>query len=280
MSANGVFSSSYEYDFTGGGNVVIAANTYVFTSYTTVSQGEVLTVDQPDGGFSGTLDYQLSGSGKVLITSQTDVTLDIILNSVLEAETVDTPDGVLNQTISFDLSSTGEVFLTGIGDNTLEFILDSRGEIPLFGTGFVSLPGPTLSATGGIKPIIGEASLFLDFYSGGSGVVKPTIFGTSLNTLSLDLQAAAIVPIKATIKDYELSFDLNSTLRQTTFGTATGSYEFIFNSRGINLSTHSYDLIGKNDVLFKEDFINGVSLFNEFNSVDIRDDGKNLVEIV
>lgn len=280
MSANGAFLSTYEYDFSGGGNVVIAANTYVFTSYTASSQGEVLTVDQPDGGFSGTLGYDLASTGTTLIKGQGEVSVNLTLNSVLQAETVDTPDGVVDQIIPFELSSTGKVYLTGIGENTLEFNLDSQGEIPLFGSINVSFPGPTLSSTGGQKPVIGQASLFVDFYSGGGGVVKPTIFGTALNSISFSFGSQGIVPNRAIIKDYELSFNLDATLVQATFGTATGSYGFTFNSRGINLSTHSYDLLGKNDVIFKEDYINGVMITNEFNSVNIRDEGKTLVEIV
>jgi hypothetical protein len=281
MSANGVFLSTYDYDFIGGGNVVIAANTYVITSYNLNSLGEVITTDQPDGGFSGTLDYNLSSSGVILIKGQSAVSVDVTLNSILQAITVDTPDGVVNQTIPFSISSTGKVYLTGIGENTLEFNLDFRAEMPLFGSANVSLPGPTLSSTGGLKPVIGEASLLLDFFAGGSAEVKPIIFGTSLqNSINYEFQSTAAVLNRAIIKDYELSFNLDAILVQATFGTATGSYGFTFNSRGINLSTHSYDLLGKNDVIFKEDYINGVVIMNEFNSVNIRDEGKTLVEIV
>jgi hypothetical protein len=176
-----------------------------------------------------------------------------------------------------------------------------------FGGGFSTIEGgasgsinPTLISTSKVYIVGGSSNNFISFDFDSSAQMpgifaslEQTIDFTFSSTVEFGVQrwATANTRIEFTFDtmvgynlthaylDKTISFTAAITADQFSLGDTDVSYSFLLDGKAINISTHTYDKVGKNGVDFRDNY-NGVMILNNTNSINLVKDGVTSVDIL
>ena len=161
MSANAEFSTTLDYEFIGGGSVIVTGVANVLTSYSLNSSVEVLTVPQPIAEFSGTIEYSITSTGNVTISGISSNVIENSLISLAKAFVF----GEANTEYNFSFSGAGGYKpIEGYANLSFDFSVSATAEFGVQRRGFANTRIEFAASAEGALPVKASANYPLDFF--------------------------------------------------------------------------------------------------------------------
>lgn len=190
-------------------------------------------------------------------------------------------NGTFSTTLDYEFFGGGYVIVQGEVSGSIDPSLESTASVLVTGQASGTIP---YSVQAGIElPIVyGTADVSFGFDVSSTMEFGIRTFGRSewTNRVEFTGSATGVVPIVGSLSS-SLDFEFNSELIIFSLAESdTNSFGFEFSATGLNVSTHTYDLLGANAVRFGNDAYNGFYLTTNSNGVIIKDDGSLNAEIL
>jgi hypothetical protein len=184
--ANAVFSSTIDYEFQGGGSVIISANGTLVYNFSLLAELEAITVPQPNLDFSGSIDYFANSFGTVLVSANTNLVFDLLISSntrvLIEATSS-------NNNLDFVLASSGKYKpINGILNSTIDFSVFSTVEFGIQSFAFANTRIEFSSTSEGFAPIKVSVDYILPFVAQSTITQFSLAFANTSFDFSVDSQ--------------------------------------------------------------------------------------------
>lgn len=188
-------------------------------------------------------------------------------------------NGVFSSTLDYEFFGGGYSVVSGGISGSLEASLNSAASVSIYGESNNSIDF-SFSSLAGTPTLRAEFSGSIDFTVTSTvefGVQRWATVAGRID-FSANSEASSLVQSYA---DYSFDISLSASATQFSLGEVSGFYTFDVSGIGLNISTHVYDLIGRNEINFVSGLEhNDVTILSKQTDVKLLNGDKTYVEII
>lgn len=188
-------------------------------------------------------------------------------------------NGTFSSTLDYEFFGGGFTIIRGGASGSIDFAIDSTSKVYINGQ-LSNLPlSFDFNLQARMPGIFATLEQSIDFTLTSTIEFGVQSYAEANNRIDFTFDTMFAYNLTHGYLDLTIPFNLTFTADQFSLANTSGLYDFSFGALGTNRSTHTYDRIGRNEVIFRDNY-NNVLLRDNFTDIELRKDGITGVKIL